>query len=208
MIRFWRIVLLCFGIFSLLGATIKTLQPAETDQSFMLIYADYHGTICCSAFLINETRRMANRVDLGTFQQADLADRVSPDGRWRWANVRTPTGYTLYLLRNDIDAPPLRMPESVTRIYEIYWGEPDVLYYLAAPLGGYELALFRLKPDDPQPILLTDYQFEPGRVRSVQEYRLDHSLSWSPWLGYLLAFSALIAGLGWRPSNAKLKPIN
>lgn len=200
MTRFWTCICLLLGGFLLVSTVIRAVQPRQTTGVYQVVYGDLHGgLICCTAYLINEPRRQANRAQVGLLQQDDsLPDsNVSLSGDWKFANVLVSLmgDYRAYFIPTNGDD-PMPLPAPVSDGWYAHWStRNDTLYYFAREGARYESALFRVSPDQPNPVRLSNYVF--GVIRTFQEQPLP-TTQFSPWALLVISFNLLLIGGLWR----------
>ena len=199
MIRFWRLLFFIFSLSIFIPTVLRTIQPQESTGLYQVIYGDTFPRVCCSAFLINEERREANRVRLGVADQPAAVSQISPSNDWRFANVSTPQGNRSYLIPLD-GSDPMRLPEAVNNVEDAFWStQADVLFYLQRN-EFLTTALFRLTPDNPDPVRLSRYQF--FNIRTIHEQPLP-TTSFTPLVLLFYTVNMLVIAGGLRHSQAK-----
>lgn len=201
MLRLMRLTCALWGLLLFALVLIHAARPAESSQTYRVIYAEHDG-ICCATFLINERQAAANRVQMGVIPEPLDMNPVSVSGRWRFALVDTPQGVRAYFLplengRQIEDGPLIQLPDSEEIAFIQYhqWSAvDDVMMYLALNYSRYVLAYFEVSPDDPEPRRMSHYMFT--RVRSLHEQYLPPLGSFSPWVLLILSLNLLVIAGG------------
>ena len=183
------------GLTLFMMTAIQTMRPAQASETYTLIYGNRNVFRCCASYLINEDKREANRVQIANVNAPRISNPLSPSGEWRFAYVRTNLpGYQVYLVPTNGEA-PRKLPSVVGLSEWMHWGaEEDTLYYLGR-VSSYETAFHKISPNDPQPVQLSRFQFEFGRVRSIQQQPLPNTGGFSPYMLFVWSVLSLtIAG--------------
>ena len=196
MIRFFRIAFFLIGLLLYATIVVRMIQPADPVKNYIAIVGNRPGGSCCYTYMVNPAKNDAQRARISVVEQPVVSSSISPSGRWRYAHVQTQTGRLVYLIRLDDDG-LLRLPDQVGQGRYVHWdAQDDVLYFFGRGLAA-AAAMYRLTPDDPNPVRLTSFIFQD--VRAIHQQPLPHLPAFAPWILIFWAINALVLAGGLRP---------
>lgn len=192
MIRLWRLILLLFGVF-LFGITVlRWVQPARTDGLYLTIYGSRSVFDCCHTYMVNEDKRQANRVRVGSSEQPTILSPISADGMWMYARTRLSTSWALYLIHLPTNT-ILRAADEAAEGETYFWSSTDNILYYARVVPGESMAYYQVSPQALTPVRLTDPIF--GFVRSTSQRGLPYT-EFDPLIPMLYAVLVLFVAGG------------
>lgn len=182
---------------------IRWVQPARTEHTYLTIYGSQSIFDCCHTYMVNEEKREANRVRVGSTEQPTVVSPFSPDGRWRFAQTQLSRSVVVYLIPLPVGE-IVRLPEEVGEGIEYFWSaEEPVLYYSRLLPKENMLAYYRVSPYEREPVQLTDPIF--GFVRSTSQRGLPYT-EFDPTIPLVYSMLVLFVAGGlsyWRKANIR-----
>jgi hypothetical protein len=189
--RFWKSVLFLFGVF-LFGITVlRWIQPAQTEGLYLTIYGSRYGLTCCATYMIDEDKRRASRVRVGSTRQPSDHNPVSPDGEWMYARTRLSRSWAMYLIPLN-GGEIIKLPDEVADGNSFFWSleEGTQKLYYSRSIPGESQAYYRVTPVEHNPVQLTDPMFD--FVRATYQEGLPYT-TFSPWIPLFYSMLVLFA---------------
>lgn len=197
--RFWRLLFFLFGFFLFVITVARWIQPPRPEKLYLTVYGSRYGLSCCVTYMVDEDKRRASRVQVGSTRQPTDNNPISPDGTWMYARTRLSRSWAMYLVSLP-DGGVVRLPDQVAEGNTFFWSleEGKNKLYYARSIPGESLAYYVVRPDQHSPIQLTNPMFD--FVRATYQERLPYT-TFSPWIPLLYSLLMLFVAGGithWR----------